>query len=285
MSSSFLRHRREKVQIQAPDLWLKIAAMVRFTPVNPARHGVARIAKAGAMECIMRMESLEPRSLLSVAVNETSPGFYEINGDESDNAIIIQVSQDDQSFTLDGQTYSGVNYIYVFGNGGNDMIQVSAPSAGSIGCSIDGGAGDDNLSLNFDGGIWGGEGNDVINLADSFQGQVSGDGGDDQIFVRGECVDANILGGDGNDLIDASENNYRVVISGGEGDDTLYGSQYNDQIYGDGGSNHIYGLGGNDTIYTRNGSLDYVDGGTGANFLYADSVEGQITNINHVYSE
>jgi Ca2+-binding RTX toxin-like protein len=74
------------------------------------------------------------------------------------------------------------------------------------------------------------------------------------------------------------------VISGGEGDDTLYGSQYNDQIYGDGGSNHIYGLGGNDTIYCRNGSLDDVDGGSGANFLYADTVEGQVTNICHVFS-
>jgi Ca2+-binding RTX toxin-like protein len=242
------------------------------------------IAKAGAMECIMRIESLERRCLLSVTVNQTSPGFYEINGDESDNAIVVSVSQDDQSFTLDGVTYTGVNYIYVFGNGGNDTIDVSAPSAGSIGASIDGGAGDDHLSLNFDGGIWGGDGDDQINLADSFQGQVSGDGGNDQIFVRGECVDANILGGDGNDLIDASENNYRVVISGGEGDDTLYGSQYNDQIYGDGGSNHIYGLGGNDTIYCRNGSLDDVDGGAGANFLYADSVEGQVTNICQVYS-
>jgi Ca2+-binding RTX toxin-like protein len=231
----------------------------------------------------MWMENLERRRLLSVTVNQTSPGFYEINGDDSDNAIVVSVSQNDQSFTLDGVTYTGVNYIYVFGNGGNDTIDVSAPSAGSIGASIDGGDGNDNLALNFDGGIWGGEGDDVIHLSDSFQGQVSGDGGNDQIFVKGECVDANILGGDGNDVIDASGNNYRVVISGGEGDDTLYGSEYNDQIYGDGGSNHIYGLGGNDTIYCRNGAADDVDGGSGANFMYGDYVEGQVTNICHVF--
>jgi Ca2+-binding RTX toxin-like protein len=228
---------------------------------------------------VMRIENLERRRLLSVTVNETSPGFYEINGDESDNAIVVSVSQGDQSFTLDGITYTGVSYIYVFGNGGNDTINVSAASAGSIAASIDGGDGDDQLSLNFDGGIWGGEGDDVIFLSDSFQGVVSGDGGNDQIFVSGECVDAEAWGGDGNDLIDASENNYHVVLHGGEGNDTIYGSDYNDQIYGDGGLNSLYGLGGNDTIYCRNGAADDVDGGAGTNFLYADYVEGQVTNI------
>lgn len=245
---------------------------------------MTRIAYAGATECVMRIENLERRLLLSVTVNETSPGFYEINGDEADNAIVVSVSQDDQSFTLDGITYTGVSYIYVIGNGGNDTIDVSAPRAGSIAASIEGGDGNDQLSLNFDGGIWGGEGDDVIHLSDSFQGVVSGDGGNDQIFVRGECVDAEILGGDGNDLIDATGNNYRVVIRGGEGDDTIFGSDYNDQIYGDGGSNQLYGMGGNDTIYCRNGAADDVDGGAGKNFMYADYVEGQVTNITCVFN-
>jgi Ca2+-binding RTX toxin-like protein len=231
----------------------------------------------------MQIERLEARRLFSVTVNETSPGYYEINGDQSDNVIVVSVSQDESSFTLDGKTYAGVNYIYVFGQGGNDTIQVSAPAPGSIGASIDGGDGADQLSLNFDGGVWGGAGDDVITLADSFEGNVSGDAGNDQIVVRGECVDANIDGGDGNDLIDASGNNYRVVLHGGAGDDTIYGSQYNDQIYGDEGSNDLYGLGGNDTFYCQNGSPDTVDGGAGTNFMYADAVEGQITNVAYVF--
>jgi len=229
------------------------------------------------------MENLERRCLLSVSVNETSPGYYEVNGDDSDNTIIISVSQDDQTFTLDGNTYTGVSYISVFCNGGNYTINVFAPAPGSIAASIEGGDGNDNLSLNFDGGIWGGEGDDVINIADSFQGIVSGDGGNDQIFVKGECVDAEILGGDGNDLIDASQNNYGVLIHGGNGNDTIYGSEYSDKIYGDAGSNNLYGLGGNDTFYCRNGAADNVDGGSGANFMYADYVEGSVTNINHVF--
>ncbi len=63
----------------------------------------------------MQIENLEGRRLLSVTVNQTSPGFYEVNGDESDNVIVVSVSQNDQSFTLDGITYTGVNYIYVAG--------------------------------------------------------------------------------------------------------------------------------------------------------------------------
>src|SRR6266496_2189800 len=104
------------------------------------------------MECLMRIEALERRRLLSVTVNETSPGFYEINGDDSDNVIVVSVSQDDQLVTVDGVTYGGVYYLYVFGHGGDDRIDVSASSAGSIAASIDGGDGDDQLSLNFDGG-------------------------------------------------------------------------------------------------------------------------------------
>src|SRR5260370_3943192 len=98
---------------------------------------MTRPANTTAMECVMWMENLERRRLLSVTVNETSPGFYEINGDDSDNAIVVSDSENDQSFTLDGVTYTGVNYIYVFGNGRNDTIYVFAPSAGSLGASID----------------------------------------------------------------------------------------------------------------------------------------------------
>jgi Ca2+-binding RTX toxin-like protein len=231
----------------------------------------------------MRIENLERRCLLSVAVNETSPGYFDVIGDGSNDTIIISVSQDEQTFILSGITYTGVSYISVYGNGGNDTIDVSAPGAGSIAAGIDGGDGDDNLTLNFDGGIWGGEGDDIINLADSFQGTAEGDAGNDQIFVKGECVDPEILGGDGNDLIDASQNNYGVVMRGGSGDDTLYGSEYNDQIYGDAGSNQLYGLGGNDMFYCRNGSLDQADGGAGTNFMYADYAEGQISNMAHVF--
>ena len=101
----------------------------------------------------MKIELLERRRLLSVAVAQTSPGYFEIQGDDSPNPINVQVSQGDDSFTLDGVTYSNVNFISVFGNGGDDTINVqSSDGPGEIGAAIDGGAGNDNISLNFDGG-------------------------------------------------------------------------------------------------------------------------------------
>lgn len=231
----------------------------------------------------MHIETLEPRRLRSATVEQTFPGYYEIAGDESDDVIVVNVDQDQATFTLDGVTYSGVSYIYVYGKGGNDSIDVSAPTPGSIGASIDGGDGNDHLALNFDGGIWAGAGDDTIDLRDSFQGEVYGEGGSDQVYVLGECVDPEIQGGDGNDLIDASQNNYGVVIRGGAGNDTIYGSEYADQIYGDAGADRIYGLGGNDTFYCRDGEADTVFGGGGTDFLYADGADVQNNGVEYVF--
>src|SRR5258706_13859311 len=104
------------------------------------------------MECVMQIENLEGRRLLSVTVNQTSPGFYEVNGDESDNVIVVSVSQNDQSFTLDGITYTGVNYIYVFGNGGENTIDVSPPRAPGGRAGLGGGGGGRELFPNLCGG-------------------------------------------------------------------------------------------------------------------------------------
>jgi Ca2+-binding RTX toxin-like protein len=230
----------------------------------------------------MQIHLLECRRLMTATVNETYPGYFEVTGDESDDAIVISVDQGQQSFALDGVTYTGVSYISVFGNGGNDTIKVSAASPGAIGASIDGGGGDDDLSLDIDGGLWGGDGNDTLRLDNSFQGEVHGDAGDDRMFVGGDCFDAQLLGGDGNDLIDASANHYAVVIRGGEGDDIVYGSQYDDRIYADGGEDVLYGLGGNDTFYCRDAYSDQIFGGAGTDFAYIDTLDVPRRDVEYV---
>src|SRR5690349_10896854 len=70
------------------------------------------------------LESLESRRFFSVTVSEGYPGFFEVAGDEADDQISISVSQSDESFTLDGVTYTQVSYISVHGGGGNDTISV-----------------------------------------------------------------------------------------------------------------------------------------------------------------
>ena len=225
----------------------------------------------------MKLQRLEPRRLFSIAVDQTYPGFYEIHGDEGANAIIVEVSQSGETFTLDGTTYVGVAYISIFGYGGNDQIHVNGDGFGYIGAGISAGEGDDDISLNFDGAIWAGSGNDTLSLMDSFRGEVYGEGGDDRMYIIGETVDAEILGGDGNDLIDATANNHGVVARGGPGDDTIYGSEYNDQLYADGGNDYLLGNGGNDTLY--GGWV--VHGGTGSDIYYGTA--GAIYAIEHVY--
>jgi Ca2+-binding RTX toxin-like protein len=209
----------------------------------------------------MFLESLEGRRLLTVTISQGYPGFYEIHGDESDNEIFIEVDPVEQTFSIDGNSFGGVQHIGVFGEGGNDLIMVSAPASYLVSASIDGGDGDDILSLNFDGAVVGGGGNDRIYLYDSFRGEAWGGGGDDYIWISGNCVDAYVDGDDGDDWIDASSNWYKVFLHGGGGNDVIFGSNFDDQIFGDGGNDAIYGLGGNDIVYVRDGSYDCVDGG------------------------
>jgi Ca2+-binding RTX toxin-like protein len=197
----------------------------------------------------MHVERLENRRLLSVTVTEGYPGFYEIWGDESANAIAVSVSMAAETFTLNGVTYSGVSYIAVYGYGGEDTISVVADGAGSIGAAVSAGDGSDDITANFSAAIWAGAGSDTLNLADSFRGEAYGEGGDDWVVVSGECVEPEIHGGTGDDVIDASGNNYGVVIHGGWGDDAIYGSLYDDQLYGEAGSDTLYGGSGVDLYF------------------------------------
>jgi Ca2+-binding RTX toxin-like protein len=217
-----------------------------------------------------------------VSVNEAYPGFYEIQGDNQSNVIDVAVSMTDDSFSLNGVTYHDVSYISVSSGGGDDIINIlSVDGPGMIGAGISAGPGNDNITLNFDGAVWAGSGNDVLNLMDSFRGEAYGEAGNDQIFIMGACVDAEIQGGDGNDLIDCSNNLYSVVIHGGSGSDTLYGSDHDDQLYGDDGEDYIYGRDGNDEIYWA--TNDHVDGGNGHDILYYSN-PSSVINVEEVVS-
>src|SRR5439155_702528 len=150
----------------------------------------------------------------SVTVTEGYTGFYEIHADDSGNVIDVSVSSANDTFTLNGTTYGGLQYLTVYGGAGNDTIHLTADAPSWIGATIQAGGGDDDVSLNFDGAIWAGDGNDTVHLADSFRGEVYGGAGNDRMYISGETVDAQIDGGDGNDLIDATGNHYSVVIFG-----------------------------------------------------------------------
>src|SRR5690349_21817404 len=119
------------------------------------------------------MTPLESRRLFAATVSEGYAGHFEVFGTDAADTIAVTVSQSGESFTLDGTTYEGVSYINVYGGGGDDVISVRSPEGwGSIGASASGDAGDDDLTLDFDGGLWGGDGNDRLHLTDSFRGSA-----------------------------------------------------------------------------------------------------------------
>jgi Ca2+-binding RTX toxin-like protein len=230
------------------------------------------------------IESLETRRHFNATVTELYPGFYEVQGSDEDDGIGIEVSMNDESFTLDGNTYTGLAYLYIHGAGGNDYIDVaSTDGAGSIGASITGDDGNDYISLNFGGGVWGGNGDDIVFLTDAFSGQAHGNRGNDEIYISGECLNAEIVGDSGDDLIDCSSNYYSVTVSAGTGSDTVYGTAFNDEIYGDGGADVIYGGGGDDVFFNIDASGGYVDGGDGYDLVFFSGVAPGSSNVEETY--
>jgi Ca2+-binding RTX toxin-like protein len=234
----------------------------------------------------MNVETMEGRTLFSVTVSQDYPGYYEITGDESADTIDVAVDMNAETFSLDGATYDGVAFIIVYGGGGDDVISLIASSTGYIGAAVDAGAGSDLVTVNFDGSIWAGEDDDAVYLSDAFRGEVYGDGGNDEIYVSGDCASPEIYGGAGDDRIDATENNHGVTIHGDDGNDLIYGSRYGDRIYGDSGADVIFGGAGSDGIYAgdpdADGAGDWIDGGVGSDTLDTHGYEIAIESIEHV---
>ena len=225
---------------------------------------------------------LEPRRLFAT-VAQGFPGYYRVTGGAGDDVISIEVDRSAGTFTLDGVTYPGVQHVLVIAGDGNDTVSVVGTGTGIASASIRGGAGDDHLSLNMDGGVWGDDGRDSLHLRNAFRGAAVGGTGDDSISLAGECIDAHAEGNAGNDTLWAVENLYGVVLFGGAGNDRLYGSRFNDVIYDGTGSDYVFCLEGNDEVDSRDGEPDWVMGGDGGDTLWCDPREGGIHGFETVF--
>jgi Ca2+-binding RTX toxin-like protein len=252
----------------------------------------------------MYLQTLERRRLLSVAATEggivevgtaidggTSsdgvtviegyPGFFEIHGGDAADTIAVEF-RPDGALVVNEAVYGVAEYVSVFSYGGDDTVTVGR--AGQfVGASVIAGPGNDSVSVNCAGGVWGEQGNDVLRLTNAFRGEVYGGGGDDKLYLSGESFDCRIEGGDGNDSIDAGSNNYSVFVVGGGGDDTIFGSNYDDQLHGNGGVDFLFGGGGNDHFYSVDAEQDRLVGGAGIDTAFADPSEAGVWGIEYVF--
>src|SRR5205823_11750638 len=122
-------------------------------------------------------------------------------GDWHSDNIEVSISQEEQTFTMNGTTFGNVSFITVNSNGGHDVVNVTSSGIGPIAAAVDAGDGSDNVFTNVDGGIDGGAGDDRIVMADAFGGTVHGGPGNDVILLKGESPECALFRDGGNDVI------------------------------------------------------------------------------------
>jgi len=184
-------------------------------------------------------------------------------------------------------------HFVVIGNVGNDII-----SAGDNSAVIDGNKGDDIIT-GGNGNDWlkggegvdeirGGNGHDIIIFDKEDMVIDGGNGYDVAIASKNEGVYLDlaksnieaVYGNRGNDYFDARKSIQGVYISGGAGNDIMYGSPYDDIIVGAEGKNTINAGDGNDHIYVNSEEdiVNNIDGGKGNDSLYISGTKA--VNIN-----
>jgi Ca2+-binding RTX toxin-like protein len=152
----------------------------------------------------------------------------------------------------------GITFAPIFGLGGNDHI-IAGKNTGNI---------------------YGGDGNDTIEVHQEYlggpglQGTYYGEGGDDVITVTGDGLyypSASAFGGDGNDTLTLAG-----IIYGGNGNDTInvvFNSTYATVAFGDGGDDAMNDSDAADTLSGGVGA-DIIGGNGGNDIIYSDGEGG-----------
>ncbi|MEH2369984.1 beta strand repeat-containing protein [Nostoc sp.] len=152
----------------------------------------------------------------------------------------------------------------VSGDDGNDFLSASIASndflgqdfAASGNNTLDGGAGNDTLNINYSRGdnlLSGGNGNDSLSASEVF-GNNTLNGGDGNDYLNIDYSKGkNLLSGDnGNDFLSAITALGNNTLDGGNGNDTIKGGNGNDYLTGGFGNDSLYGGDGTDTFSFNN---------------------------------
>ena len=176
----------------------------------------------------------------NVNINGRSISFY--GGDKDD--IIV----------------NNANGGYIYGQGGNDKITLSAYGGGWS--YAYGGDGDDDIILNDAGGrVYGQAGDDKITINAASRWEINGGSGDDIYYINKSAT--NIVDDGGNNIYYINTDG--ALVSGASGDDTFYIKGNNNTILGAGGKDYFVNDGKNNTIDGGTDDNYYVDNGEGTN--------------------
>jgi Ca2+-binding RTX toxin-like protein len=196
----------------------------------------------------------------------------------------------------EGNDSLGGIFSQAIGGDGDDTIDATGVGTNASQITLDAGAGNDSLLGNIDtvpNVFNAGSGNDFMVFGSGRDSLTGDSAGDDTIsystspgIVFGTATAPNIIsdflgnnsiiGGLGSDSIATGSGN-DILIGGSSTDtsgDTLSGGDGNDQLYGDLGDDLLIGGNGNDSIFGGPGA-DTLTGGTGNDtFYYYNSGEG-----------
>ncbi|MEX2168297.1 MAG: G8 domain-containing protein [Pirellulales bacterium] len=251
-----------------------LRSFVEFVRGSATRTKKAHSRRRINHRSALRVESLEPRRLLSVnqILFDAEAAQISITGTSGIDEVTVSymatdlinvkvrsggVSQNVQ-FPL-----SGVASVSFTGEDGNDtfrnLTDIRSVVWGGLGADVlNGGEGIDE----FDGG----DGDDILN---GYAGNDLLNGGNGADKLRGGVDHDQLWGRDGNDDLDGEAGNDILfgdagidLLRGGTGDDKLRGGTDDDNLYGDDGSDNLGGDDGNDLIFGHAGD-DYITGDAG----------------------
>ena len=171
------------------------------------------------------------------------------------NDVFIWEGAGSNNDTLIGST--GDNTLLVNGNGASNIFSVAQDANGLLtvsefGRSVTAGPTFNSVIVNA------GSGDDTVNVSDLS-------------LVNGLLL--SIQGGVGDDLLSAVGSpigNARLIMDGGDGNDTVLGGLGDETLLGSAGKDVLNGGGGNDTLSGGLGN-DTVDGGAGNDFVDGDA--------------
>ncbi|WP_240995250.1 MULTISPECIES: M91 family zinc metallopeptidase [Pseudomonas] len=168
-------------------------------------------------------------------------------GDASDTIHVrrwpgsrLQIIVNDKPYLFDAESTQGPSQgLWIKTNGGDDQVRIDDDV--DIRVDVDGDDGDDHLIAG--GGrtrLYGGRGNDVIQLGRGL-GYAEGNDGDDVIMGgRGNNV---MYGNNGHDRLyaGAGASTKQSYLDGGDGDDDLYAGNGHTVLHGGKGTDHLIG--------------------------------------------